>query len=42
MTQAIAALHKWSTRHDAAFWFAMCSAEGIMPETDPPHSRRSR
>jgi SAM-dependent methyltransferase len=31
--QTIAALKTWSTRPDAAFWFAMCWAEGIRPET---------
>jgi SAM-dependent methyltransferase len=29
---ALAALRSWSTRPDAAFWFAMCWAEGIRPE----------
>jgi ubiquinone/menaquinone biosynthesis C-methylase UbiE len=31
--QAIAALFDWSTRPDAALWFAMCWAEGFTPET---------
>ena len=31
--QAVAALETWSTRPDAAFWFAMCWAEGARPET---------
>jgi len=30
--QAIAALRTWSTRPDAAFWFATCWAEGSRPE----------
>jgi hypothetical protein len=30
---AIAALREWSTRPDAAFWFAMCWAEGLRPQT---------
>jgi len=30
--QAIAALRTWGTRPDAAFWFAMCWAEGSRPE----------
>jgi SAM-dependent methyltransferase len=30
--QALAALRSWSTRPDAAFWFAMCWAEGSRPE----------
>jgi len=30
--QALAALRTWSTRPDAAFWFAMCWAEGSRPE----------
>jgi ubiquinone/menaquinone biosynthesis C-methylase UbiE len=29
--QAIEALNDWSTRADAAFWFAMCWAEGCKP-----------
>jgi ubiquinone/menaquinone biosynthesis C-methylase UbiE len=36
---AITALNHWSTRPDAAFWFAMCWAEGTRPE--PPEARRS-
>ncbi len=31
---AIAALDDWSTRSDAAFWFAMCVAEGIKPTVE--------
>ena len=31
--QAIGALKTWSTYPDAAFWFAMCWAEGTRPET---------
>ena len=31
--QAIEALEIWSTRPDAAFWFAICWAEGGRPET---------
>jgi SAM-dependent methyltransferase len=31
--QAIEALEIWSTSPDAAFWFAMCWAEGARPET---------
>jgi SAM-dependent methyltransferase len=31
--QALAALRSWSTRKDAALWFAMCWAEGSRPET---------
>ena len=31
--QAIAALEHWSARPDAAFWFAMCWAEGSRPAT---------
>jgi len=30
--QAVAALRTWSTRPDAAFWFATCWAEGSRPE----------
>jgi ubiquinone/menaquinone biosynthesis C-methylase UbiE len=30
--EAIAALRTWSSRADAAFWFAMCWAEGRRPE----------
>jgi SAM-dependent methyltransferase len=30
--QALAELRSWGTRPDAAFWFAMCWAEGIRPE----------
>jgi SAM-dependent methyltransferase len=29
--QCIEALKSWSTRPDAAFWFAMCWAEGVRP-----------
>jgi SAM-dependent methyltransferase len=32
--QAIGALETWSTYPDAAFWFAMCWAEGARPETE--------
>jgi SAM-dependent methyltransferase len=32
--QAIAALNDWSTRPDAAFWFAICWAQGSRPQTD--------
>jgi hypothetical protein len=28
---AIEGLYDWSTRPDAAFWFAMCFAEGFKP-----------
>ena len=32
--QAITALDDWSNSPDAAFWFAMCWAEGNRPETE--------
>jgi SAM-dependent methyltransferase len=35
--RAIAALDDWSRRGDAAFWFAMCWAQGFKPETNPSH-----
>jgi SAM-dependent methyltransferase len=31
--RAIHALREWSTRPDAAFWFATCWAEGLRPDT---------
>ncbi len=31
--QAIDSLKDWSRRPDAAFWFAMCWADGVRPET---------
>jgi ubiquinone/menaquinone biosynthesis C-methylase UbiE len=34
--RAISALKAWSARPDAAFWFAMCWAEGFRPESSPP------
>ena len=34
---AIAALDDWSRRGDAAFWFAMCWAQGFKPESNPSH-----
>jgi ubiquinone/menaquinone biosynthesis C-methylase UbiE len=40
--QTIAVLNDWSTRADAAFWFAMCWAEGYMPETDLQPTRFSQ
>lgn len=29
--QCVEALKTWGTRPDAAFWFAMCWAEGVQP-----------
>jgi hypothetical protein len=34
--RAISALKAWSVRPDAALWFAMCWAEGLRPESNPP------
>jgi hypothetical protein len=34
--RAITALHDWSGRPDAAFWFAMCWAQGLRPDRNPP------
>ena len=39
--QGLAALRDWSTRRDAAFWFAMCWAEGFRPENNP-HTLETR
>ena len=35
--RAISALKDWSGRPDAAFWFAMCWAEGLRPESSTSH-----
>jgi hypothetical protein len=34
--RTIAALDDWSCRPDAAFWFAMCWAQGFKPESNSP------
>jgi SAM-dependent methyltransferase len=39
--QAITALHDWGGRPDAAFWFAMCWAQGFMPDRNPSHVETS-